>query len=140
VEEKRHSFSFTSSFDQRFSLVVFASVCLTSFLAWPPFDNALYRLIKVMLFVVMLLFFIYQCWKLNRWTCKFVLNALGEGSLADHGKFTLCKRAFVSPFVCLFYIQTDKEQRLITVWSDMCDDTSYRHLCRLLLITHPIKR
>lgn len=87
----------------------------------------------------MLLFFIYQFWKLNRWTCKFSLNAVGEGHLTDHGKFTLYKRAFVTPFVCFFYIQTDKEQRLIIIWSDMCDDTSYRHLCRLLLITPTVK-
>lgn len=81
----------------------------------------------------MLLFFIYQFWLLNRWTCHFVLNVTGEGALAGAEKFTLYHRAFVSPFICLFYIKTEKGLRLLMVWSDMCDDTSYRHLCRLLL-------
>jgi toxin CptA len=133
VEEKQHSFSFTSSFDQRFSLVVVACLCLTSFLAWPLFDNLFYHLIKAALFAFMLLFFTYQLRLLNHWKCHFMLNGIGEGSLVGGDKFTLCNRAFVSPFVCVFYIQTVKGQKLFMVWSDMCDDTSYRHLCRLLL-------
>ncbi|WP_326515449.1 MULTISPECIES: protein YgfX [unclassified Shewanella] len=137
MEEKQHSFSLISSFDQRFSLVVLACLCLTSFLAWPPFDNLFYHLTQVIFFSFMLLFFTAQFWKLNCWKCQFILNVAGEGSLAGVEKFTLYKRAFVSPFICLFYIETEKGLSLLMVWADMCDDISYRHLCRLLLTKKP---
>ncbi|GGJ01556.1 DUF1434 domain-containing protein [Shewanella hanedai] len=114
-------------------MVVLACLCLTSFLAWPTFDNLFYQLTKAMLFTLMLIFFIYQFRQLNHWKCHFVLNVTGEGALVGGGKFTLCKTSFVSPFVSAFYIQERKGQSLMMVWSDMCDDNNYRHLCRLLL-------
>ncbi|WP_394391979.1 protein YgfX [Shewanella woodyi] len=133
MEETQHSFNLTSSFDQRFSLVVFASLCLTSFLAWPLLDSLLYHLIKALFFSFMLLFFIHQFLQLKSWHCQFVLNGAGEGRLQGEERFKLTQKAFVSPFICLFYIEADEKLTLMIVWSDMCDDTSYRNLCRLLL-------
>ncbi|RTR39031.1 hypothetical protein EKG38_08865 [Shewanella canadensis] len=138
MAERLHSFSLHASFDQRLSLVVFCGVCLTSFLAWPDIDNSYYSFAKYLFFTLLVLFFSYQFWSLNHWRCRFSLNAKGEGSLdernnSERESFVLSGRRFVTPFVSLFYIQTDSSKRLIIVWSDMLDDTSYRHLCRLLL-------
>ncbi|ABV35751.1 conserved hypothetical protein [Shewanella sediminis HAW-EB3] len=138
MAERLHSFSLKASFDQRLSLVVFCSVCLSSFLAWPDIDNFYYSFAKYLLFTLILLFFSYQFWSLNHWRCRFSLNVKGEGSLdemirGERKTFELSGRRIVTPFVSLFYIRTVSEKRLIIVWSDMLDDTSYRHLCRLLL-------
>jgi len=146
VAELRHSFHLIASFDQRLSLVVLACVCLTSFLAWPPIDNGYYQLAKWLFFMLILGFFLYQFWQLSRWECGFSLDVSGVGTLtvcADLGKkFALRARQIVTPFVCLMFIELDsdseawwhnRDKRLIIIWSDMLDDTDYRHLCRLLL-------
>ncbi|QFU21695.1 hypothetical protein FS418_07300 [Shewanella sp. YLB-09] len=151
MAEQHHNFNVSSSFDQRLSLVVFASVCLTSFLIWPYFDNLLYQVFKYVLLTACLVFFIYQFWRLNRWTCKFSLVSTGDGRViyptvnqlnsdcdeAYFEKFTLIKKPVVTPFVVQFYIQIEEgnrsSKRMMFVWADMLDDTSYRNLCRLLL-------
>jgi len=113
-------------------------VCLTSFIAWPDIDSFYYSLTKNISFTLLLLFFGFQFWSLKYWACHFSLNVKGEGRLSvakisDREKFVLSGRRVVTPFASLFYIQTDSDKRLIIVWADMLDDTSYRHLCRLLL-------
>ncbi|RTR34683.1 protein YgfX [Shewanella atlantica] len=136
MAERLHSFSVNASFDQRLSLIVFCGVCLTSFLAWPDIDSFYYSFAKYLSFTLLVLFFCYQFWSLKHWRCRFSLNVKGEGSLDENNRsesFELVGRRLVTPFVSLFYIQTDSGKRLIIVWSDMLDDTSYRHLCRLLL-------
>ncbi|WP_299794103.1 protein YgfX [uncultured Shewanella sp.] len=138
MAEQPHSFSLTASFDQRLSLVVFGAVSLTSFLAWPDIDNLYYLLIKGLCLSLLFLFLSYQLWSLNHWRCKFSLDVRGEGRLDNRRgdesvKFKLAGRRVVTPFASLFYLQTDRDKRLLIVWADMLDDTSYRHLCRLLL-------
>nr|WP_258405010.1 protein YgfX [Shewanella psychrotolerans] len=51
----------------------------------------------------------------------------------DNEKSYRLKRLWISPFVVLFQMTVEQEKHLIVVWRDMLDDTSYRHLCRLLL-------
>lgn len=62
-----------------------------------------------------------------------MLNDKGEGRLSTGEHFKVQKRTWVTPFVCLIYIEVDAEQRLLMVWADMLVDTDYRLLCRLLL-------
>ncbi len=150
VADQRHSFRLTSSFDQRLALVVLASVCLCSFLAWPRLDNLIYLMIKYCAAGVTLVFFSYQFWQLSYWHCRFSLGRDGEGQIAwgvkrrlasvdetSMEKFTLVMNPIVTPLVVFFYVHTQDmsvgHRRLVIVWADMLDDTSYRHLCRLLL-------
>ncbi len=53
-------------------------------------------------------------------------------------KFQLILRPIVTPFILLFYIRIEgsRKKRLMIVWADMLNDTSFRHLCRLLLNYH----
>ncbi|MPY23291.1 hypothetical protein FM037_21700 [Shewanella psychropiezotolerans] len=131
-------------------MVVLASVCLCSFLAWPSLDNLIYLIIKYCAAGFTLVFFSYQFWLLTYWHCRFSLSRDGEGQIAfscrNHlaavdeiatEKFTLVMSPIVTPLVIFFYVHTQDmnvgHRRLVIIWADMLDDTSYRHLCRLLL-------
>lgn len=98
----------------------------------------------------MLVFFSYQFWQLSYWHCRFSLGRDGEGQIAwrvkrrlasvdetSMEKFTLVMNPIVTPLVVFFYVHSQDmrvgHRRLVIVWADMLDDTSYRHLCRLLL-------
>ncbi|SIQ58567.1 toxin CptA [Shewanella morhuae] len=72
-------------------------------------------------------------WRLQHWHLEFVLNNKGEGRLSTGEHFKVLKRTWVTPFVCLIYIDVDTQIRLLMVWADMVNDAQYRHLCRLLL-------
>ena len=150
MADQRHSFRLTSSFDQRLALVVLASICLCSFLAWPSLDHLIYLSIKYCAAGLTLVFFSYQFWQLTYWHCRFSLSRDGEGQIAFSvrsefaaedeivsEKFTLVMSPIVTPLVVFFYVHTQDmpvgHRRLVIVWADMLDDTSYRHLCRLLL-------
>lgn len=150
MADRRHSFRLTSSFDQRLALVVLASVCLCSFLAWPSLDNLIYLSIKYSAAGLTLVFFSYQFWQLTFWHCRFSLSRDGEGQIVFLGrselasvdetvakKFILVMSPIVTPLVVFFYVRTQDmkvdHKRLVIIWADMLDDTSYRHLCRLLL-------
>ncbi|BAJ00901.1 protein YgfX [Shewanella violacea] len=150
VADPHLSFRLTSSFDQRLALVVLGSVCLSSFLAWPSLDNFIYLSIHYSTAGLTLAFFCYQFWQLKHWYCRFSLSRDGGGLIAfrdreqdaapviaDKVKFTLVSGPIVTPLVVFFYIRTqDMEvghRRLVIIWADMLEDTSYRHLCRLLL-------
>ncbi|MCH1928698.1 hypothetical protein L9G16_00730 [Shewanella sp. A25] len=133
MEERRHSFSVSSSFDQRLSLVVFILVCSTSFLVWPSTDNLLLSLLKYVLIAVVFVFLIHSLWRLGDWQRRFSLNANGEGRLEDGEVFYILKETRVTPFVCLIYYVANDKKQLLPIWADMLSDTDYRHLCRLLL-------
>ncbi|SQH75589.1 conserved membrane protein of unknown function [Shewanella benthica] len=150
MADPHHSFRLTSSFDQRLALVVLASVCLCSFLAWPSLDNIIYLSIQYCAAGLTLVFFSYQFWQLTYWYCRFSLNRDGEGQIVFRGrselavvdeiameKFTLILSPIVTPLVVFFYVHTQDmhvgHRHLVIIWADMLDDTSYRHLCRLLL-------
>ncbi|MEI6858647.1 MAG: protein YgfX [Shewanella sp.] len=150
MAEPHLSFRLTSSFDQRLALVVLACVCLSSFLAWPSIDNFIYLSIKYCAVGLTLVFFFYQFWQLKYWYCRCSFSRDGRGLIAFRNrrrhtsvndtateKFTLVLSPLVTPLVVFFYIHTEDinvgHRRLVIIWADMLDDTSYRHLCRLLL-------
>ncbi|WP_350355260.1 protein YgfX [Shewanella mesophila] len=133
VVAQRHNFYLCASFEQRLSLVIFAAVCLSSFLAWPPLSPLWFVLIKWFVITLVCCFFIYQWFSLKHWHLNFWLDESGKGAFVDREKNYLLKRLWISPFVVLFQMRAEQEKHLIIVWRDMLDDTSYRHLCRLLL-------
>ncbi|MCS6174606.1 protein YgfX [Shewanella sp. SP1S2-4] len=133
MEDRHHSFSVKASFDQRLSLVVFICVCSSSFLFWPQSDNFALSLLKYLFIALVCIFLLSQLWRLQQWRLDFVLSDKGEGRLSTGEHFQVLKRTWVTPFVCLMYIEVDTQLRLLMVWADMLDDTDYRHLCRLLL-------
>jgi toxin CptA len=140
VAGRRHSFSVSASFDQRLSLVVLACVCFSSFLAWPGFESLSYQLVKYGLLGLMLIFFGHRLWQLQGWRCSFMLDEQGEGILGGANRFQLNPNPWVTPFACVFCVSLCDEslaktgrKRSLIIFRDMLDDTSYRHLCRLLL-------
>lgn len=133
MEERLHSFSVKTSFDQRFSLVVFVCVCLSSLLVWPPIESFGLFLLKLVFIVFNVIFLLYQLWRLKDWRLTFVLNSKGEGSFTTGEYFQVLRRTWVTPFVCLIYINIDEQPHLLLLWADMFSDADYRHLCRLLL-------
>ncbi|MCP3127970.1 protein YgfX [Shewanella sp. KJ2020] len=133
MEERHHSFSVKASFDQRLSLVVFMSICLSSLLAWPQTESFGIFLLKLAIISLIVCFLLYQLWRLKDWQFSFVLNRNGEGRLATGEHFQVLRRTWVTPFVCLMYLDIDAKPRLLPLWADMFTDADYRHLCRLLL-------
>lgn len=133
MAERHHSFSVKASFDQRLSLVVFISVCLSSLLAWPATESFGVLLLKLAVISLHVCFLLYQLWRLKDWQLSFVLNLKGEGRLATGEQFQVLRRTWVTPFVCLLYLDIEAQPRLLPLWADMFTDADYRHLCRLLL-------
>lgn len=86
-----------------------------------------------MFILLVCIFLLSQLWRLQHWRLDFVLSDKGEGRLSTGEHFQVLRRTWVTPFVCLMYIEVDTQLRLLMVWADMLDDTDYRHLCRLLL-------
>ncbi|MGX9461950.1 protein YgfX [Shewanella sp. A14] len=132
-------FALSASFLQRAALCVSLAIILSSFLAWPDYPSLIFHIIQILLFIITIVIFAHFWRKISRWRCVFTLGDKGAGSLLlgvntlPH-KVTLTKKAFVSPLLCVIYLQQQTgEQRLLLVWSDMLDDTAYRNLCRLLL-------
>ncbi|EGM69024.1 hypothetical protein SOHN41_02832 [Shewanella sp. HN-41] len=76
---------------------------------------------------------LYQLWRLKDWQLSFILNLKGEGRLSTGEHFQVLRRTWVTPFVCLMYLDIDAKARLLPLWADMFTDADYRHLCRLLL-------
>ncbi|PKG76472.1 hypothetical protein CXF86_03140 [Shewanella sp. GutCb] len=130
---QQHSFYLSSSFGQRLSLVVIASICLISFLIWPYGESITYLLSKSLLFTLCIAYFSWQFWQLKHWSCQFVLSAEGNGRLNQQQCFVLKGKPIVTPFAVMFDIQCDTKVKRLVVWADMLNDTNYRHLCRLLL-------
>ncbi|WP_115405280.1 protein YgfX [Shewanella morhuae] len=133
MADQHPSFSVKASLDQRLSLVVFVCVCSSAFLLWPQSGNIVLSLFKYLCILLVMLFLILQMWRLQHWHLEFVLNNKGEGRLSTGEHFKVLKRTWVTPFVCLIYIDVDTQIRLLMVWADMVNDAQYRHLCRLLL-------
>ncbi len=130
---QRHSFILHSSFDQRLSLVILAAVCFTSFLAWPSIYHPAVTFLRYIIAIAMGIFFIMQWHRLKHWSFQFLID--GSGLVSCNGtrvKYQL-KRLWISPFILAFQLHNEKQKRLVLVWRDMLDDTSYRHLCRHLL-------
>ncbi|MGI1987354.1 protein YgfX [Shewanella glacialipiscicola] len=133
MADQHPSFSVKASLDQRLSLVVFVCVCSSAFLLWPQSDTIVLSLLKYFFIALVCIFLLWQLWRLQHWRLGFMLNDKGEGRLSTGEHFKVLKRTWVTPFVCLIYIEVDAEQRLLMVWADMLVDTDYRLLCRLLL-------
>ncbi|MCL1123110.1 protein YgfX [Shewanella surugensis] len=133
--ETHLNFSLQSSFGQRSSLVIIALLLFASFLLWPQIDNVIYLSIKVLITLSLMLFFIWQGWQLRSWQYQFSLMSSGAGHFSDGRRFTLVRRAFISPFAVIFYYQylDGKQYSMMIVWADMLTDINYRHLCRLLI-------
>ncbi|WP_299002604.1 protein YgfX [uncultured Shewanella sp.] len=134
MADQHLSFSLTSSFDQRLTLVISYLVFLSSFLFWPQSNSSIILWIKIGLLSALTVFFIWQGWRLSHWQCEFRLSTSGSGSFSNGQGFILVKKAFISAFVVVFYYQcvNDNKSKMMVVWSDMLTDTNYRHLCRLL--------
>lgn len=132
--EQHLSFSITSSFDQRLTLVISYLLFLSSFLFWPQSNSSIILFVKIGLLSVLTVFFIWQGWRLSRWQCEFRLSTSGSGSFSNGQRFILVRKAFISAFFVVFYYQCvgESKKKMIVVWSDMLTDTNYRHLCRLL--------
>lgn len=128
-----HHFTVCRSRDQQLALVSIAAVCLASFLAWPSLEHIVYTLLRSLCFISMLALFIGQFIKLKHWQCSLTLNSWGEGLLNGDIRFQVVGKVWVTPLCCFFYIESDKGRDWLLLWRDMFDDTSYRHLCRLLL-------
>ncbi|MFT6131673.1 MAG: toxin CptA [Shewanella sp.] len=133
-------FALSASFLQRGALVVSFAVVLTSFLAWPYYPSLIYHAIQMLLFVTIIIIFFYSWRRVSSWRCLLTLGDKGAGTLlqGENGslnKITLTKKPFISPLMCIIYLQhlQTGENRVLLVWSDMLDDTAYRNLCRLLL-------
>ncbi|MGL5390882.1 MAG: protein YgfX [Shewanella sp.] len=133
MAERRHSFKVTASFDQRLSLVALMCVGASSLLLWPRTDLWFVAALQWGILVLLIAITIIWLWRLQQWQCAFVLNSKGEGQLASAEPFSVHRRTWVTPFVCLMYIQLEQQVRLIPLWADMFTDNDYRHLCRLLL-------
>lgn len=140
-------FNVKSSFLQKLALSLFASLCLFSFTLWPTLNSLFYQIVTLLLAVNVAGFFIYQFWQLSRWKYQFMLDDAGKGilsvtesvlSLSDLSQlhFTQQRSAIVTPLCCLLFLEMTADNRqikmILPVWRDMLDDTSYRHLCRLL--------
>ncbi|QQX81449.1 hypothetical protein JK628_06190 [Shewanella sp. KX20019] len=130
---QQHSFHLSSSFDQRFSLVVVASLCFISFMVWPYGESFSYLFCKSLIFILSISYFSWQFWQLKHWSCQFILSAEGNGRLNQKQGFVIKGKPMITPFALMFDIQCETEVKRLVVWADMLDDTSYRHLCRLLL-------
>ncbi|MCG9745554.1 protein YgfX [Shewanella sp. Isolate8] len=145
---RRHNFHLTASFDQRLSLVCFAALCLSAFLAWPPISSFWFLTLKYGLLLATIVFFLYQLIALRSWSLAFWLDESGriglihdrldsqleESKVEEPGEARLShRRVWVSPFMVLFWLYEGEQKRLVILWRDMFDDTGYRHLCRLLL-------
>ena len=145
---RRHNFHLTASFDQRLSLVCFAALCLSAFLAWPPISYPWLLFFKYGLLTATIAFFLYQFIALSRWSFAFWLDESGriglihdrldsqleESKVEEPGETRLSyRRVWVSPLVVLFWLYEGEQRRMAILWRDMFDDTGYRHLCRLLL-------
>ncbi|WOT04344.1 protein YgfX [Shewanella youngdeokensis] len=137
---QQHSFSVTSSFGQRLSLAVLASVCLTSFCIWPSFDSSVYHSCRLLIFCCCLMFFIRVFWRLKYWRCQVLLSAEGHGVLNQQQRFIVTGKPIVTPFAVMFYVEYDGKVTRVVVWADMLNDTNYRHLCRLLLQSYQFQR
>lgn len=130
-----HSFSLYSSFGQRLSLTVVAAICLTSFLIWPYSESLVYLVSKAVTFSLCCCFFIWQFWLLRYWSCQFILSADGSVRL-NQQRFVIKGKPIVTPFAVVFDIHCGRERKRLVVWADMLNDTNYRHLCRLLLLSY----
>ncbi|MCL1050227.1 hypothetical protein L2755_11385 [Shewanella abyssi] len=130
---QQHSFHLSSSFDQRLSLVVVASLCFSSFMIWPYGESLSYLFCKALIFILCISYFSWQFWQLKYWSCQFILSAKGNGRLNQKHGFVIRGKPIITPFALMFDIQCGTEVKRLLVWADMLDDTSYRHLCRLLL-------
>jgi toxin CptA len=140
-------FNVKSSFLQKLALSLFTSLCLFSFSLWPTLNSLIYQIIKLSLVLSVAGFFIYQFWQLSRWKYQFTLDDAGQGILSvtesvpsasdiNQQHFTQQRSAIVTPLFCLLFLEMTADNRqikmILPVWRDMLDDTSYRHLCRLL--------
>ena len=132
---QQHSFSLYSSFGQRLSLAVVAAICLTSFLIWPYSESLVYLVSKALIFSLCCGFFAWQFWLLRFWSRQFILSADGNVRL-NQQRFVIKGRPIVTPFAVVFDIQSGCEEKRLVVWADMLNDTNYRHLCRLLLLSY----
>ncbi|ACJ30469.1 Conserved hypothetical protein [Shewanella piezotolerans WP3] len=130
-----HSFSLYSSFGQRLSLTVVAAICFTSFLIWPYSESLLYLVSKALTFSLCCCFFVRQFWLLRHWSCQFILSADGSVRI-EQQCFALKGRPIVTPFMVVFDIHCGSDEKRLVVWADMLNDTNYRHLCRLLLLSY----
>ncbi|WP_028762737.1 protein YgfX [Shewanella colwelliana] len=130
---QRHNFSITASIDQRLSLVVFTSICLTSFLAWPSFTITWYIILRYACAMLLLSYLGWQFYQLKTWHCSFWIDEAGKAGLSKPNISCQLKRFWVSPFAVVFQLENDQSSHFVIVWRDMLDDTSYRHLCRLVL-------
>ena len=102
---------------------------------WPNIDNVIYLSIKLIFFLCLLFFFIWQGWHLRFWRRQFSLSDSGDGHFSGGRRFILVRRALISSFAVIFYYQylDENKHTMMIVWADMLTDTHYRHLCRLLI-------
>nr|WP_280117347.1 protein YgfX [Shewanella aestuarii] len=122
----------SASVNQYLSLVMAFAVIFSSFIAWPPLSSWLISCIFYLLLLITFSIFIKVLFMIRNWQCRFSLNKDGHGILNAADAFHFAKRPFISPFICILYIEfEDKYRDSIWVWSDMLNDSQYRLLCRL---------
>ncbi|MCG9695937.1 hypothetical protein L1D21_03060 [Shewanella sp. Isolate11] len=114
-------------------MVIFAAVCFTSLLAWPAINHLAITLFKWLVAIGLAIFFILQWLKLKLWSFEFWVDEAGQASCDQLDAPCQIKLLWISPLILVFQLRDLKRKRLVLVWRDMLDDTSYRHLCRLLL-------
>lgn len=108
-------------------------ICSSSLLIWPYTEFLVVTLLQLGFFLLSVGFLIWQLWWLKDWRLSFVLNGKGDGRLSTGEPFRVLRRTWVTPFVCLMYLDAEDKTRLLLLWADMFNDADYRHLCRLLL-------
>ncbi|QDE30403.1 MULTISPECIES: protein YgfX [Shewanella] len=132
-------FALSASLLQRGAWLMSLAIVSSSFLAWPHYPSFIFYIVQTILFITIIIIFVLGWRRLSRWHCVFSLGNNGAGTLvlagnSEPNKFRLTKKPFISPLLCLLYLQLQTgEKQLLLVWRDMLDDTAYRNLCRLLL-------
>lgn len=142
MPRQSYFFSIKTSLLQKLALLVLAGLCLFSFWLWPVLDNVIYQGIKILLALSVSAFFIQQFWQLPQWHWQFSLDDRGQGVVEAQGDepeniaLVQYRPAIVTPLLCILFLVKDPQNQavkvVLPVWVDMLDDTSYRHLCRLL--------
>lgn len=128
-----HRFAVKSSFGQYLALMVLAAVCLLSFCFWPDLDYLFYQPLRWLMVTTLIGYFSVRLWRLRYWQLEFWLAGNGGGQFETGDSFDVAEPVMVTPWLVSFSCQLPTGFRRLYLFSDMFDDTDYRHLCRLLL-------
>lgn len=133
---QQYYFTLGASFNSWLTLIILSLALLSLFLAWPQSQFSWFNALFIFCLFITLGLISYLLWSHHHWFCHFSLNQNGSGMLDSNQAFVINTRPFITAFVSIIYIEITQPNAnkvaMIWVWSDMLDDTSYRHLCRLL--------